>query len=255
MAAFILQQIFAIKAAVLRRPGGRAAERCSVTGRQASQFDLQQTFATSERLISLGFCVFAKLTLCEPGGCLTRQNACVQFLRYTRVRGISNMKFRLFAMLTLLPVFGASVAHASSVTYSFVGIGGATLTVPDEPVAFELTVPAFIIPAIGTHIDFTCAQMNSSTNCGLAPNPYGAFFSSGSTLQFDASNNVGYVFNFPTGAFGAVGTYSAIPDPFPGAEQNTGTLTVTSTPEPTTLFLALSGIGLFSLRRSRSKAA
>ena len=151
-------------------------------------------------------------------------------------------------------VFSASVTQAS-VIYTFVGIGGAVSSFPDEPVAFQLTAPAFIIPAEGTAISFTCAQLNSSKNC--RPGPYGVFLetdSSGSYLQFDASNNVGYVFNFPSGAFGAVGTYSALTDATVGSEQNTGTLTTTSTLGPTTLLLAFSGVGLLSLRRLWSKA-
>jgi hypothetical protein len=147
--------------------------------------------------------------------------------------------------VVVLTLSAASIQ--ASIIYNFVGTG-----LPSEPVAFHLTVPNFVNPPLdGPFVSFTCAQFDSSTNC----EPLGAtFFSNQSGLgafsaqiQFDATNDVGYVFSFPTGAFGAPGVYSA-----EAGVGNPGTLTVT-TPEPTTILLAFSGFCLCGLRRLLTK--
>src|SRR5258708_7421622 len=67
------------------------------------------------------------------------------------------------AGLVLTGVFGQA-----SVIYTFVGTGTGTIAccgIPDEPVAFTLTLPTFITIPNGGFAGFTCAQLDSSTNC------------------------------------------------------------------------------------------
>ena len=144
----------------------------------------------------------------------------------------------------------------AEVIYDFAGTGTAFTTFsgtifPAEPVAFQLTVPNFVNPAVGDPaVEFTCAQLDSNTNCFI-----GIFFSKGTSafpaaLQFDAADDVAYIFYFPTGAFGVPGTYSS---ENLGPPSNLGTLTVTQTPEPATLLLVLGGACLCGRRRSPTK--
>ena len=146
----------------------------------------------------------------------------------------------------------AAASLQAGVIYDFVGTG---ILPGPEPVAFQLTVPNFVNPPLnGPFVFFTCAQFDSSTNC----NPVGEeSFSNQSVLgafsaqlTFDATNDVGYGFFFPTGAFGAPGVYTADNG---GPTFNLGTLTVTETPEPVTVLLALSGVYFCGLRRLLAK--
>jgi hypothetical protein len=145
----------------------------------------------------------------------------------------------------------SAVATQASVVYNFVGTG-----LPSEPMAFQLTVSDFVNPPLGNpgpFVDFTCAQLDSSTNCdsqlpGISFSNQGVAFSA--QLTFDAINNTEYAFFFPTGAFDAPGVYSAES----GRNFNSGTLTVTQTPEPhTIIMLALSGFCLCGFRRFPTK--
>jgi hypothetical protein len=151
---------------------------------------------------------------------------------------------KVFVVLTL-----SAASIQASVIYNFVGTG-----LPSEPVAFQLTVPDFVNPPLdGAFVFFTCSQFDSSINC----NPLGVeSFSNQSILgafsaqlTFDATNNTDYAFFFPTGAFGAPGVYNAET----GGNENPGTLTVTQTPEPTTILLVLSGFCLCGFRRLLTK--
>jgi len=158
-----------------------------------------------------------------------------------------------FALLLVLSMLCAAPARAS-VIYEFSGTG-----VPFGPiqVAFRLTVPDFINPAMdGPFVYESCAQLDSSTNCAPAF-PGGVYFSNQSAaglysanLQFNASNGAAYVFFFPTGAFGAAGTYTAN---VPAENFNPGQLRVIAertVPEPA----ALSLVGLVAvLARRRVK--
>jgi hypothetical protein len=150
----------------------------------------------------------------------------------------------------MLPVLAVSVR--ASVIYDFVGTGSAfttpTQTFAPEPMAFQLTLSGFVNPPLdGPIAAFTCAQFDSSTNCD--PAFLGAVFSNQSAggafsaqLQFNATNGAGYIFYFPTGAFGAAGIYNAnTPTPV----FNSGTLTVQTTvqtPEPANAILMLLGL-------------
>jgi len=142
------------------------------------------------------------------------------------------------AGLVLTGVFG----HAS-VIYTFVGTG---IDTPDEAVAFELTVPTFItLTPAGAAVSFTCAQLDSSTNCSDAPLT-GVGFSLGPSLllnpfaalvQFDATNGTLYNFNFANDAFATPGIYNAH-----GYESVTLTVASPSVPEPKTLSLVATGL-------------
>jgi len=161
---------------------------------------------------------------------------------------------KLFQLMRRLLVFGVIqkktigalaglvltwVLGQASVIYTFVGTG-----LPDEPVAFVLTVPTFITPnPLGPagSVTFTCAQLDSSTNCSDSPLP-GISFTLGSTivpkdalLQFDATNATLYNFLFANDAF-------ATPDIYNAHGYESVTLTVASVPEPQTLLQVSTGL-------------
>jgi len=146
-------------------------------------------------------------------------------------------------------------AAQASVVYSFAGTGDAFSTVPAEPEAFQLAVPKFLAPPPNGSITFSCAQLDSSTNCNVASGPFAVYFSNfpsnslgaADTLEFVATNDIAYLFDFMNGAFGAPGVYVAL-------QGNSGTLTVTETPEPVTGLFALGVVCLFGLRRLVAKA-
>ena len=157
---------------------------------------------------------------------------------------IQEQTISALAGLLLTGVFGQA-----SVIYTFVGTG-----LPDESVAFVLTVPTFITPdPLGADlVSFNCAQLDSSTNCSDAPIP-GVSFSIGSPivpkdalLQFLATNGTLYNFLFANDAFATPGTYTS--------DRNPGTLTVASVPEPQTLSLVATGLlGGFCVTRVRRR--
>jgi len=159
------------------------------------------------------------------------------------------------AIVLMLAV--ASSQAGTMVVYNFVGTGAPFAletgqTVPAEPVAFQLTVPDFLNPPLnGAFGSFSCAQLDSSTNCDSS-NPTAILLGNsslngtfGTILFFDASNSYGYIFFFPSGALEAVGVYSAES----GDTFNSGTLTVSQTPEVNTILYALSGICICGLYR------
>ena len=157
------------------------------------------------------------------------------------------------AIAAVALILSSGSAHADSIVYNFVGTGAAIsnplVTFPEQPVGFQLTAPDFVNPPhlIGgpptsMHFaTFTCAQLDTSTNC--RPTGTTLVLSNQGTgpltanMDFLAANSVTYVFFFPTGAFGAPGTYST------GLGPNIGTLTVTAlVPEPTSIVLLLAGV-------------
>ena len=131
-----------------------------------------------------------------------------------------------------------AAAHADSVVYAFIGIDNTGQFA--EPEAFQLTVIEFIDPqADGEGLDFTCSQLDSSTNCGSP----GVIFSDqigpfSAQVQFDALI-VGSIFTFPAGAFTRSGIYTN------EVGTNSGTLTVQESPEPGSLALTLCALLLF----------
>jgi hypothetical protein len=136
----------------------------------------------------------------------------------------------------------AAAAHAESVIYTFVGTdnsGG----VP-ELEAFQLVVPDFIdTPPGGSGVDFTCDQLDSSTNCttpGVIFSDQPALGAFSAQLQFDAPI-MGSIFVFPAEAFTTPGTYAS-----EAGTPNVGVLTVDETPEPGSIELAF-GAGLLFL--------
>jgi hypothetical protein len=172
--------------------------------------------------------------------------------------GLSSVS-RLAATLLFLPV---GILHASTI-YTFSGTGTAFVTtngtVPAEPLSFQLTAATFINPPLdgpfSSDVEFTCSQLDSSTNCGLDiffSNQSGSPSGYSADLQFDAADDTAYIFYFPTGAFAAPGVYAADNG---GPKFNLGTLTVTETPEPNTLLLALTGVaGMLVLAGIRAKS-
>jgi hypothetical protein len=166
-----------------------------------------------------------------------------------------NLAQKLQAMTKTVIVLTLTAASMqASVIYNFAGIG--LPGTDNEPLAFHLTVPNFINPGSGL-VSFTCAQADSNTNCD--PTVPALIFSIASVntgftanLQFDATNNTGYVFDFATGAFATPGVYTSQP-----GRTNTGMLTVTQTqtPEPTTLLLFAFGGFCLLARQAVAKAA
>jgi hypothetical protein len=148
--------------------------------------------------------------------------------------------------------------YSSKCAYEFTGTGTAipSIPLPAEPVAFQLTVPDFINPfGNGVFVMFTCAQLDSSTNCQGAPvfavffqnsNPAPGGFSA--ILNFDAADDAGYTFFFPAGAFDTPGVYSSYDG---GPTFNLGTLIVS--PEPATTLLAFGGLCLCGFGRLLTK--
>jgi MYXO-CTERM domain-containing protein len=154
------------------------------------------------------------------------------------------------AQVVVLSMLFAGSARAS-VIYEFSGTG---VSFGPIQVAFRLTVPDFVDPPMDGASEFrSCGQLDSSTNC-LPVFPGGVYFSNQSAggaysaqLQFNASNNAGYVFVFPTGAFGTPGTYTAH---LLGPNGNPGELRVvesTDVPEPAAM--SLLGLAAVLLRR------
>jgi hypothetical protein len=155
---------------------------------------------------------------------------------------------KLHKLLVLL--VAAAASGQASIIYNFTGTG-----LPSETVGFELIVSSFVNPAVdGPITAFGCIQLAASTNC-QSGNPDAIIFSNQSVLgnfsaqlEFFASNNTSYNFDFPSGAFGALGVYNSQS----GSGLNIGTLSVSQTPEPGTMVLFLSAVclGFFGLRKS-----
>ena len=164
----------------------------------------------------------------------------------------------MIRQLTIACVFLA-VATAplkADVIYTFVGTDanfGPPLTV-----GFQLSVPTFVNPPLdsGQFGTFGCGQLTSTTNLFCAGNitntvqlgnqdNFSDFRPPNSAIvAVIDSNNALADFTFPAGALGSVGVYTAN-----GTLLDTGTLTVTQTPEPSTLVLLLTGLGLCSYCR------
>jgi len=146
-----------------------------------------------------------------------------------------------------LSLFLAAAGMKASVIYSFSGTGAS----PSEPVAFQLIEPTFLqVPLNGTPLVFPCFLLTSSTNCA-STSPGIAFtdFNYGSPsfqqiITFNASNGASYNFNFNSFIVSAVGVYTTN-----GNTPNVGTLTVSETPEPATVLLALGGAAIICIRR------
>jgi hypothetical protein len=147
----------------------------------------------------------------------------------------------------VIVVMLSAASLQASVIYSFVGTGLAVDGYADQPVAFQLTLPNFIPqPGLGEGVSFTCSQLDSSTNCGPFLTSGVEFYNSQianiqSDIAFDADDNVGYIFYFQTGAFDTPGVYNT----YTQSVFNPGVLTVTQTPEPASILLALSGFLLY----------
>ncbi len=149
-------------------------------------------------------------------------------------------------MIRIHPLAGAAIfsvlifgSARADVTYKFSGSGQAFDIFPVEPVAFQLTVPTFLVPPLNPdYLIFGCNQLDSSSNCPVYAgfstwaNPQSSLTSLvGVTIFLDIANrtySIGYTFSFPTGAFFAPGVYETPISP----NYNMGDLTVTETPEP-----------------------
>jgi hypothetical protein len=148
-------------------------------------------------------------------------------------------------MRCLLVAFLITVAaHADSVVYIFAGTDNSVES--PEPEAFQLTVSDFIDPSPDSFgVDFTCAELDSSTNCGTPGVMFtdqtvlGAF---SAQLQFDAPI-AGSIYDFPADAFTTPGVYSS-----ELGGTSVGTLTVQETSEPGPIALLGAGLLFLSIR-------
>jgi len=103
-----------------------------------------------------------------------------------------------------LLIFSAACTHAAEI-YILAGTGNS----PDpEPVAFQLISSTFVNPALdGAFVTFSCAELDSNTNCNSADNPAITFLDTSASpagysdvIRFAATDQVEYDFYFPTGA-------------------------------------------------------
>ena len=162
------------------------------------------------------------------------------------------MKFRniaLPAICLLVLSFHAAPAHANTFTYTFSGInsapGGDGLLVN-----FQYSSQG---PVSGL-TQFLESQLISCSNCFVSSTIPAVEFNPGDNL---ANNVLGIVdinqienfFVFPSGAFLAPGTYVSS-SPF-----NSGILTVTVVPEPSSVILFLSGISGIVANSRRRRAS
>ena len=157
----------------------------------------------------------------------------MNFLRYSAV----------IAAFFCLIALATPSAQADSVTYTFSGINSGPLG-DGLPVALQFTAPVFITSLTPVF----ASELTSCTNCLVSSTIPAAEFrphdTIGDALGF-VDPNKEFFYRFPTGAFGAPGTYSTLSQSFPG------TLTV-STPENGTLaLLACALLGLFTVGRRK----
>ena len=163
------------------------------------------------------------------------------------------IRFKTIVRL-LLAVFAITASAHADVIYSFSGSvdwQAAGLQPPatlPSLMAFQLTVPDFIsTPSDGSFDMFSCSQLDSSTNCnslgvgfGNLPDPLGGIYGSEIAFYVTSSTASGVgTFFFPTGTFTTPGVY--LEDPAIIGDL-TGTLTITKTPEPASIFLVSSAM-------------
>lgn len=148
----------------------------------------------------------------------------------------------------------AAASGWAGVIYTFVGTGLGLEGLPDEPVAFQLTVPSFIAVPGDTDVTFSCAQLDSNTNCAEQGTGFwdDTDFPYFAVVTFFASDLRDYPFFFPAGSFDAPGVYTVMED---YTTLDPGELTVTETPEPATLLPAMSGLCLYGFSLSRRRKA
>jgi hypothetical protein len=89
-------------------------------------------------------------------------------------------------------VNGASHRHAGDVVYNFIATDS---SFPGGELAFQLTLPDFVDTPVGTEsLFFTCAQLDSSTNCGSAISLWISTGPSADQVDFGATNSINYAF-------------------------------------------------------------
>jgi hypothetical protein len=146
---------------------------------------------------------------------------------------------RLLWNILFLVLFGAIGARAD-VIYTFLATDA---SFPGGQLAFQLTVPDFIDAPIDTEsLFFSCAQLDSSTNCG---DTVAFWISSGSSspdqLDFGADNSIDYAFGFPGGSFTTPGTQTCC--------GNVASLMVAAVPEPRADILLVMAVAMLGVLR------
>jgi hypothetical protein len=159
-----------------------------------------------------------------------------------------NMILRSVALVALSLVALVPISEAGSITYKFTGtnnaVGGDGLTV-----AFQYTSSGFINPT-PPYLSLIASQLDSCTNCVVSTFiPAVAFqlpsLTFGDQIDFADILGEGSAYAFPYGAFLAVGTYHST------SPYNSGTLVVSATPEPSSIFLFASGLLLLAIISKR----
>ncbi|MDE3166375.1 MAG: PEP-CTERM sorting domain-containing protein [Acidobacteriota bacterium] len=163
----------------------------------------------------------------------------------------------VFALaLLVLPLVATCQA---GVIYTFTGTSSSEFP-PVVNTGFQYTSPSLIT----SQVTILLSQLDSCVGCGLPPNPDVpvVFFTPDScstgivvcydSIQFnDFITNTGYMYYFPVGTFDSPGSY--VTDSYGAPAVNSGTLTVS--PEPSTVFMLVSGILPTALFRRRKRTS
>ncbi len=158
--------------------------------------------------------------------------------------------FCLFSCCLAL-CFAASAAYGSPVLYTFTGTTLGTSGSPSHAQVFQLTVPDFLPVVLnGPVIPFlsTDPAVNSCVPCNSPPIPALHFLRGADSdlIQFHDEDNTNYLYSFAENTFSNAGTYHTLP----GINVNTGTLTISEVPEPSTVGVLIIGLSTiaFGLR-------
>ena len=171
------------------------------------------------------------------------------------------MKSKLWSFLVvILMLIGADAARADAVTYTFMGAGGTSgtswtlvdpsgfLTVPSGNVIglVQTATDLILVDPITGPQDFGPLTNISVFSPPLEPAYYG--------IQMGSSSFTLAGLFIPKADFTTPGTYELadIAELKSGLPADQGALTITATPEPSSVALMLSGFGLMMLMRKRN---
>jgi hypothetical protein len=164
--------------------------------------------------------------------------------------------FAASVLLVFIASMNTKIVQGGPILYTFIGTPNESNRGTTE--MFRYTAPDFvtasspgIIIAGVPQLRLLLSQLDSCTDCltGISV-PDVIFFPTFSEIQFNAFNNVGSAFLFPTETFTTPGTYNSRAAPGPNVDS--AVLTVVAVPEPPTfLFVSLSMLVAPFLRKER----
>ena len=144
-------------------------------------------------------------------------------------------------------LFAAVAAYAGPIHYTFTGTTVGSLDSPSHLQEFELTVPDFLpVVSNGLVASFLSIdpEVSSCTPC-IGPPHSALIFLRGpdhGLIQFKDMDGINYAYFFSENVLSAPGTRYTLP----GVNLNTGTLTVTAVPEPSTWSVLMIGLGVLA---------